>query len=70
MGELILFRPHGSRRREPQAELPGDARIVFFTGVRYERMAEPPSQNLETGAGPSPNEKLGKSGRGRKRRRG
>lgn len=41
MGELIVIkRPVGASRRAEPAQ--GDAEILFFTGVRYVRMAETP----------------------------
>ena len=42
MGELILFRPREGRRRSGAVSGDGvEAQIMFFTGVRYERMREP-----------------------------
>jgi hypothetical protein len=70
MGELVLLRPREGRSSRSHSPVPSGAEIVFFTGVRYERMKEP--DNVLQGALPDPNpaEGLGRPGRGRKRRRG
>lgn len=68
MGEVIMFRPRPGGNSTGAPATTG-AQIMFFTGVRYERMAEPVA-TLQGGGEPSPTERLGKSGRGRKRRRG
>jgi len=68
MGEIILFRPReGQARTARPSVAEAGARILFFTGVRYERMAEPaPSYNDgDSGAPPA-----GGMGGGRRRRRG
>ena len=70
MGELVCFRPQEGRSSNAQSPgFPG-AEIVFFTGVRYERMREPEAVLLGGLPDPNPAEGLGRSGRGRKRRRG
>ena len=70
MGELICFRPREARSSRPDTIASEGAQIVFFTGVRYERMQEP-DPVLQGGLpDPNPAEGLGRSGRGRKRRRG
>ncbi len=46
MGELLAFqhrKPASTERREPH----GPAEIIFFLGVRYERMEEPPLQPVK-----------------------
>jgi hypothetical protein len=70
MGELIWFRPREGRSFRTENIASAGAQIVFFTGVRYERMRDP--DPLVQGGLPDPNpaEGLGRSGRGRKRRRG
>ena len=40
MGELILFRPAAGPRKD-SAERAESAKILFFTGVRYQRMSDP-----------------------------
>jgi hypothetical protein len=70
MGELILFRPRPGRIATINGPPPSGAQIMFFTGVRYERMAEAQTSMGDGGADPTPNERVGKSGRSRKRRRG
>lgn len=66
MGELIMFRPRAGQSSKVTPPLESGAKIMFFTGVRYERMVETPLDVSE----PAPTESVGKSGRGRKRRRG
>ena len=70
MGDLVLFRSHDRRSSRSHSPAPTGAEIVFFTGVRYERMKEP--DNVLQGGlpDPTPAEGLGRPGRGRKRRRG
>jgi hypothetical protein len=70
MGELILFRPQSGRMTAINGPPQSGAQIMFFTGVRYERMAEAQTSASDGGAEPTPKESVGKSGRGRKRRRG
>ena len=65
MGELIMLRPRTGQDSQAKAPLESDAKIIFFTGVRYERMVEPREDS-----DPAPTESVGKPGRGRKRRRG
>ena len=40
MGELILFRSAAGPRKD-SAERAESAKILFFTGVRYQRMSDP-----------------------------
>jgi hypothetical protein len=40
MGDLILFRPRKRAERARGGET-GTAAILFFTGVRYQRMSDP-----------------------------
>ena len=70
MGELVLFRPRAGRGSRPQPAAPSGAQIMFFTGVRYERMKEPDTVLLGAVPEPTPAEGLGRPGRGRKRRPG
>ncbi len=67
MGELILFRPRAGRSSRPRSAAPLGAQIMFFTGVRYERMEEPDAVVLGAIPEPTPAEGLGRPGRGRKR---
>lgn len=67
MGEVLLFRPRpGSIRDESSASRVESARILFFTGVRYERTRDfvAPQDGDDVTAPPA-----GKRG-GRRRRRG
>jgi hypothetical protein len=68
MGELILFRP-AARPRKESAERRDVARILFFTGVRYQRSAEP---KLKSEGGDSDAPRTGGVGGpgGRRKRRG
>jgi hypothetical protein len=70
MGDLILFRPRPGQSSLSTPAPPNGAQIMFFTGVRYERLTEPTVAQHEGGVDPAPKENVGKSGRGRKRRRG
>jgi len=70
MGELILFGPREGRSWRSQSSAPLGAQIVFFTGVRYERMKEPEPAFQEVIPDPTPAEGMGRPGRGRRRRRG
>ncbi|MBV1705500.1 MAG: hypothetical protein KGI57_00765 [Hyphomicrobiales bacterium] len=47
MGELVSFetRCAGRERRTMPSRPAGEATILFFTGVRYERMAPAPDPN-------------------------
>ena len=66
MGEIILFRPREGQARKTRSSAVGaGAQIMFFTGVRYERMQEPAQQEGDSGAPPA-----GGLGGGRRRRRG
>jgi hypothetical protein len=63
MGDLIPFRPSGSALRSTAPC--GSAKILFFTGVRYERLHEEP----EAARPPDAPHAGGKSRLGRNRRR-
>jgi len=68
MGELILFRSATGPRKET-AERGEAARILFFTGVRYQRAPEPDS-GAEGGDSDAPRSGgIGGPG-GRRKRRG
>jgi hypothetical protein len=41
MCELLAFRKIGSRLSRQREAIEVDAEIIFFPGVRYERMTEP-----------------------------
>jgi hypothetical protein len=69
MGELILFRPAASVGRSNDAKTQSpEARILFFTGVRYKREAEPTATTEESHAPPKGG--MDGSGGGRRKRRG
>jgi len=71
MGELVWFRPPGGReRRNENGSARGDsARILFFTGVRYQRYGEADeSSEIDRKAPPSGG--MGGAGGGRRKRRG
>ena len=55
MGELVLFRPAGGLERKNPAARDQGARILFFTGVRYQRANAPidPSGAGDSNARPS-----------------
>jgi hypothetical protein len=69
MGELILFRPavRAGRSNDAKTQSP-DARILFFTGVRYKRELEPIAIAIESHAPPKGG--MDGSGGGRRKRRG
>ena len=69
MGDLIAFRPSSNSPRSNSAAAPSqDAHILFFTGVRYKREAEPSAAAAGQDAPP----KTGMDGTrgGRRKRRG
>ncbi len=66
MGDLILFRPSRKAARPDSAPAQAqDARILFFTGVRYKREMEPAPASIEQDAPP----KGGMDGAGGRRRK-
>jgi hypothetical protein len=68
MGDLILFRPsRNAARASGTTAQPKDARILFFTGVRYMREIEQASPSIEQAAPPRGG--MDGSGRGRRKRR-
>jgi hypothetical protein len=69
MGDLLLFRPSPNAARASRADAPPqDARILFFTGVRYGRETEPGSAAIEQDAPPKGG--VDGTGGGRRKRRG
>ena len=69
MGDLLMFRPSPNPARTARADAPAqNARILFFTGVRYGRGAEPGPAAVEQDA--PPNDGVDGTGRGRRKRRG
>ena len=68
MGELILFRPAAGPRKE-SAERGEAARILFFTGVRYQRAPEP-TLGSEGGDSDAPRSGGVSGPGGRRKRRG
>jgi hypothetical protein len=69
MGELVLFRPAGGQQRKIRAERGAAAQILFFTGVRYERMASA-APALDSGSSAPSSGGMGGAGGGRRKRRG
>jgi hypothetical protein len=66
MGDLILFQPSRNAARSDSAPPPSsEARILFFTGVRYNREIEPIPPSAEQDAPP----KGGMDGTGGRRRK-
>ena len=66
MGEIILFRPReGQARTARPSVAEAGARILFFTGVRYERMAD-----CKGDSGAPRSDGIGGARGGRRRRRG
>ena len=69
MGDLLLFRPSANAARGSRVEPPAhSARILFFTGVRYGRGAEPGPVAVEQDAPPKGG--VDGTGGGRRKRRG
>ena len=71
MGDLIAFRPRGrTQRSELEGATPdGSARILLFTGVRYERSGSSVVDGAPADSRPGPNS-IGGAGGGKKRKRG
>jgi hypothetical protein len=70
MGELVRFRPAEGPERKNNAPRDQGARILFFTGVRYQRASEPcdPSGASDSQAPSSGG--VGRVGGGGRKRRG
>jgi hypothetical protein len=71
MGDLVAFR-HRDRTQQLQVEdamSGGEARILLFTGVRYERSESPVGTGAPADSQPGPNS-IGGAGGGKKRKRG
>jgi hypothetical protein len=69
MGDLVIFRPSSNSTRQSRPAKPSqDARILFFTGVRYIREAEPAPAIVEEAAPPKGG--MDGTGGGRRKRRG
>jgi hypothetical protein len=71
MGDLISFRPtrNAARANSAPAE-PQEARILFFTGVRYKREIEPASAEAPVEQDAPPKGGIDGTGGGRRKRRG
>jgi hypothetical protein len=68
MGDLVMFRPPSSATPRMEAPRPSEgAKILFFTGVRYER-AEPASTG-HANQTPPEGGLNGAAGRGKRKRR-
>ena len=71
MGELILFRPTRNAARSNSASTPPqEARILFFTGVRYKREMEPDAAEAAIDHDAPPKGGMDGAGGGRRKRRG
>ena len=69
MGDVIFFQPTRKVVQSDRTALPSqDATILFFTGVRYQRHAEPPIAPIEQEA--PPNGGMDGAGGRRRRKRG
>jgi hypothetical protein len=69
MGDLLLFRPSRNAARSTRAIAQSqDARILFFTGVRYGREREPNPASTDQDAPPKGG--VDGTGGGRRKRRG
>ena len=69
MGDLILFRPSPNATRSSSGPAESqDARILFFTGVRYKRETE--SNPAAPGRDAPPKGGVDGTGGGRRKRRG
>jgi hypothetical protein len=71
MGEVVSFRaPEGQVRKSRAAVDAAGAEILFFTGVRYERAADPEPALAEGDSGAPQSGGMGGRRGGRRRRRG
>jgi hypothetical protein len=70
MGELLLFRPAGGLERKNCASRDQDARILFFTGVRYQRASGPGDPSGASDSRAPPSGGVGGAGGGGSKRRG
>ena len=69
MGDVIFFQPTRRVAQSDRAAPPAQgAAILFFTGVRYQRHAEPPAAPIERAA--PPNGGMDGAGGRRRRKRG
>jgi hypothetical protein len=64
MGEVVLYRPREGQSRKNIFTARSGGQVVFFTGVRYERMPDAGDSGAPPAGG------LGGAGRGGRRRRG
>ncbi len=65
MGEVIAFGMRGRSPRRASEPPTGDAQILFFLGVRYMRIDEPPALETHTpGRGPHGGKKRKSRARG------
>jgi hypothetical protein len=67
MNNVIRFPPASSRRR--MATCDRGAQILFFTGVRYQRMSEDPRAQARQSQGAGRKRQAAESGSGRKSQR-
>jgi hypothetical protein len=68
MGELVRFRPAKGVERKNNAPRDQHARILFFTGVRYQRARDPQETPSAGDFRAPPSGGVGKVGGGGKRR--
>jgi hypothetical protein len=68
MGELVRFRPAEGLERKNNAPRDQDARILFFTGVRYQRARDPHEPSAAGGSQAPSSGGVGRVGGGGKRR--
>ncbi|MGO8801334.1 MAG: hypothetical protein ACLQE9_04600 [Roseiarcus sp.] len=69
MGDLLFFRPSPNAARPTRADAQTqEARILFFTGVRYGRQPEPVPARVDQDAPPKGG--VDGTGGGRRKRRG
>jgi hypothetical protein len=67
MGDLVMFRPASSATPRMEAPRPPEgAKILFFTGVRYERVEPAPADKANH---TPPEGGLNGAGRGKRKRR-
>lgn len=67
MGDLVMLRPRSNAAPHPEAQQrPEGAQIVFFTGVRYQRLESTPAPTAKR---TPPKGGLNGAGRGKRKRR-
>ena len=69
MGELVRFRAAAGPRKD-SADRSDSAKILLFTGVRYQRAAEAAANAPASNSDAPPSGGVGGAGGGRRKRRG